>query len=193
MNRVKNGSEDAIRELLDQYGEHIFRVIRRRLHHRMRSQFDSQDFAQAVWASFFARRDELSRFESPDDLLAFLQAVAGNKIIDECRRRLQSTKYDVGRELAIEERFPSGDESSLPASDKTPSEIVSHQEQVDRVFNEMPSHYQRLMEMRIGGATFTEIAQTMGLNERAVRRVFKRLGPRVLKRLGRPPKDDNSN
>jgi hypothetical protein len=44
MERIQEGSQDAVRELLDQYGSHLVRVIRRRLSQRLRSQFDSADF-----------------------------------------------------------------------------------------------------------------------------------------------------
>src|SRR5437870_4945509 len=37
MQRVRDGSEDAARELLDRYGEHILRVVRRKLSRELRS------------------------------------------------------------------------------------------------------------------------------------------------------------
>src|SRR5947209_4816813 len=43
MRRVQEGSEDAARELLDRYGEHILRVVRRKLSRQLRSKFDSVD------------------------------------------------------------------------------------------------------------------------------------------------------
>ncbi|NOX55263.1 MAG: sigma-70 family RNA polymerase sigma factor, partial [Planctomycetes bacterium] len=81
MQRVKAGSNQAARELLDRYGDHILRAIRRRLGRRMRSQFDSVDFLQATLASFCAHPSWLSRFDRPDALIKFLARVATNKVI----------------------------------------------------------------------------------------------------------------
>ena len=55
MQRVHQGDEDAAWELLDEYGPHVINVVRRVLTSRMRSKADSTDFAQSVWASFFAK------------------------------------------------------------------------------------------------------------------------------------------
>ena len=52
MRSVREGSEDAARMLFDRYAPHIRRVVRRKLHQKLRPQFDSVDFVQDVWASF---------------------------------------------------------------------------------------------------------------------------------------------
>src|SRR5262245_48951943 len=54
MRQVNEGSDDAIRELVQVYGPHILRVVRMRLSKHLRSKFDSADFVQSVWAAFFA-------------------------------------------------------------------------------------------------------------------------------------------
>jgi DNA-binding NarL/FixJ family response regulator len=42
-----------------------------------------------------------------------------------------------------------------------------------------PSHYQRMLRLRGNGATYTEIAQQLGVDEKTVRRVFKKLLERL--------------
>ncbi len=180
MERVKAGSEDAVRELLELYGDHILRAVRRRLNREMRKQFDSQDFVQAVCVSFFRRRETITRFKTPDELMAFLGTVAGNKVINECRRLLTTKKYNVNRE---HETGNEGGEldRSLTAKGATPSEIVATREQIDRLVEGQPSYYKRILQLRADGETFHEIAETTGLNERTVRRVVKRLAERLEK------------
>ena len=46
---VREGSEDAAWDLVEQYGEAIRRAVRRALNERLRSKFDSLDFVQLVW------------------------------------------------------------------------------------------------------------------------------------------------
>src|SRR5438552_17620213 len=88
MRRIQEGSEEAARQLVQQYGPHIFLVVRRRLPEKLRPRFDSADFVQSVWASFFANRAELGRFQNAENLIAFLVVLAQNKVIDETRLQL---------------------------------------------------------------------------------------------------------
>ena len=90
MQRLRNGSEEAARELLDRFGSYILRVVRRRLSRELRSKYDSVDFVQAVWASFFAEDSQDRRFDHPDALIAFLATLAQNKVIDAVRRPPES-------------------------------------------------------------------------------------------------------
>lgn len=53
MRRIREGSEDAAWELFEKYGGYIRRAVRRALNPRLRTQFESQDFVQMVWKSFF--------------------------------------------------------------------------------------------------------------------------------------------
>ena len=53
MQQISMGSEDAAWELVERYGELIRRAVRRVLNKKLRSKFDSLDFVQLVWSSFF--------------------------------------------------------------------------------------------------------------------------------------------
>jgi hypothetical protein len=65
---IRAGSQDAARQMLAIYGKHVLRVIRRRLHKRLRAKFDSGDFAQSVWASFFTAPASEGHFQRPEDM-----------------------------------------------------------------------------------------------------------------------------
>ena len=121
MQHVREGSEQAARELFAIFGSDVLAAVRRKLNRKMRSKVDSQDLSQAVWASFFGHLDAISQFDQPDALVAFLIRVATNKTIDECRRRLMTEKHDKKKlelELEIEELERQIDPISLCTSDK---------------------------------------------------------------------------
>src|SRR5262245_19785193 len=72
LTRVRAGDEAAVREMIDVYGPTILRAVRMGLPAKLRSKFDSVDFVQDVWGSFFANLPQGSAFREPQDLVAFL-------------------------------------------------------------------------------------------------------------------------
>src|SRR5438445_10752725 len=98
LERVRDGSEDACVELVERYGSFVYRAVRRKLNWKMRSTFDSGDFMQAVWASFFEDRKCLVELPTARDLVFYLTSLARNKVIGEFRRRYVA-EYAVHREV----------------------------------------------------------------------------------------------
>src|SRR5262249_44620270 len=107
--RIHDGDEDAARELLTRYEAEVRLVVRRQLPRLLRSRFDSLDFLQSVWGSFFfrIRTTGAAEFRDSRHLVGFLARAAKNKVIDEYRRAA-SRKQDMHRE----ERLT--DSSALP-------------------------------------------------------------------------------
>src|ERR1700756_2029879 len=96
--RIQAGDEEAARDLLCRYEAEVRLVVRRQLPRLLRSRFDSLDFLQSVWGSFFRRmRTAPTEFEDSRHLVAFLARAAKNKVIDEYRRAA-SRKQDMHRE-----------------------------------------------------------------------------------------------
>jgi RNA polymerase sigma factor (sigma-70 family) len=175
MQRVLAGSEEAAQELFDGYAPYLLRAIRRRLNGRIRSKFDTQDFAQDVWASFFAEAPNKRVFDTPDALVAFLTTLARNKVIDAVRQRTQTQKRDVNREQSIDsQRF---DKEQLAANQATPSQIVMSQEEWRTFLGKQPPVYRRMFILLRAGKTTVEIAEELGVDQRTVRRVVERLAP----------------
>ena len=173
MSRIRGGSEDAAWELVGSYGEAIRRAVRRALNGRLRSKFDSLDFVQLVWNSFFRDRDTLDHFDSPEELARFLVAVAQNKVRMESRRRLRTHKYDVRREQPLD---PSAERrSDVPGRQPAPIDIAIAREQWDRLLQGQPDQYRQIVRLRLQGHTYQAIGEALHLDERTVRRFFKRL------------------
>src|SRR4051794_15485658 len=72
--RIQAGDEEAARELLARYEAEVRLVVRRQLPRLLRSRFDSLDFLQSVWGSFFhrVRTTGPAEFEDSRHLVAFL-------------------------------------------------------------------------------------------------------------------------
>jgi len=172
MTQVEEGSQDAAWELIEQYGPHIHRVVRRRLNKKMRQRYDSTDFLQSVWKSFFRRPSRMAGFEHPEQLIRHLVVMARNKVVDEVRREATQAR-DASREEPLE--WEDGPREELAAVRDTPSQIAMARECWNGIMDQLPPHGRKVVQLRITGATYVEIAESLQMNERTARRVIDRL------------------
>jgi RNA polymerase sigma factor (sigma-70 family) len=143
----------------------------------MRNEFDSLDFAQAVWGSFFAQHDRLAKLEDADQFIGFLAQMARHKVLMEHRKRYATAKRDKGRE----EKSPLDpmDEEAY-ASDPTPSQVAVANDLCRSLVSDQPERYQVILEQRLQGRSHQEIAELLNMHERSVRRVLDRMGRSLL-------------
>ena len=180
--RVREGCPEAVGELLARYGPEILHVVRRRLHRKLRTHFDSVDFVQGVWASFFAMPpDVFQQFDTPQALRSYLVEMASNKVIDAFRQRFRTMKNNGNRERSLDGSV-AGQARALPARQPTPSQVASAREEWARMLQGKPAHQQKILLLRQQGKTHQEIAQELGLNERTVRRLLDQVKGIVAKR-----------
>lgn len=171
MDRVRGGSQAAAWELVSTYGSYVERVVRRALHRDMRSKFNSSDFVQAVWASFFKDREQINQVVNAGGLIKFLMGIARNKVLHETRRRLDTQKTDVRREESIDldDVIP---DPQLRDREPTPSQWAIARECWDTMVRDQSPQHQRVIELRVSGATYQEIGDALGISERTARRVI---------------------
>jgi RNA polymerase sigma factor (sigma-70 family) len=169
MERVQAGDQDAARQLYDEYGAHLVRAVRRRLHQNLRSKFDSLDFAQDVWASFFA--DDAQRYElhTPEQLVGLLTAMARNKVAEVARDRFRRQARNINREHALQEDAA----DRLPGTQPTPSQVLMGEEAWSSILAQArPVHRRILLLLREGKPPAT-IAQELGISSKTVQRVIR--------------------
>lgn len=170
---VKSGCELSTTELVQSMSGHIRRIIDRRLDYRLRRKYDIGDLEQMVWASFFCQKWQVSDFEDPRQLARYLVAMARNKVIQVIRSQLQTMKRDVRREWAgeVEQQV----EVSAARDWQTPSQVAIRNERLHRWLSRENSRARRIVQMRLAGARYVEIARALGIHQRTVRRVMQRL------------------
>ena len=173
---VREGSNAAFEELVTNYSGHVFRVVRRKLASAMRSKADSTDFVQSVWAVFFENRHRLVDCQSPGELINFLAKVAGDKVIDERRRRLTLAKANVNREVPLGECAAA---ECLRSKEPTPSALAISDECLHRLLDGQHTMARQMVEMRLDGATYEDIAIAFEVSPKTVQRTFRRLLRRV--------------
>ena len=94
------------------------------------------------------------------------------------RSQLQTLKRDVRREWAVEEEHLG--QVANQGNGQTPSQIAIRNEYLQRWLSEENSRVVRIVKMRLAGTCYTEIAGSLGIHQRTVRRIMQRL----VKRLG---------
>jgi RNA polymerase sigma-70 factor (ECF subfamily) len=177
LERIRAGDEEAARELLGRYEAEVRLVVRRQLPRLLRSRFDSLDFLQSVWGSFFRRiRTGPTDFEDSRHLVAFLARAAKNKVIDEYRRAA-SRKQDMSREEPL---WGDGSRARDVASDiDSPSEVAQAREVFGRLRDLLPEDRRTILELKADGLSSRDIGERLGISERTVQRVLEELRRRA--------------
>ena len=173
--RIREGDEDAARELLRRYEDQVRLVVRRQLPRLLRARFDSLDFLQSVWGSFFRRMGAgPSEFEEPRNLVAFLARAARNKVIDEYRRAASQA-----RDIRLEESLSEGSRAEQVSDDgDSPSALAQAHETLGRLRDLLPEGRRDVLDLKAAGFNNHEIAAQLGISERTVRRVLEDLRKR---------------
>jgi RNA polymerase sigma factor (sigma-70 family) len=174
LEQVRSGSEDAVWELINEFGDAVREAVRHRLSHKLRSKFDSMDFVQLVWGSLFRARDKLEQFERPEELVKYLAVMARRKVGMERRRQMEAIKRNIDRELSLEQLMDHPDQE-LASAHPAPIDTAIARERWDRLLEGQPRHRRLIIQLRLQGYTNQDIANALHLDESTVRCFLKRL------------------
>jgi RNA polymerase sigma-70 factor (ECF subfamily) len=180
MERVRAGDQDAAREVYERYSDPVRRVVRRWLEERLRRQYDTADFVQSVWASFFQIPIESYTFDTPDALVAFLSRIAFHKVAGTRRKQTETQMRGDAKEVSLDAPArptpgcpPLG--QALPSTTHTPSQYVMADERWQGLINNLPPGHRRILELLREGHSHVEIADRLGIDRKVIQRVINRL------------------
>ena len=173
MQRVRAGDSQASSELFERYAQEVQLIVRRRLSKRLRSQFDSLDFAQDAWVAFFDVSPERYTFQTPEELVAFLTRLARHKLIDAYRQRFHAAKRDqrLVRRIDTEKQEP-------PARQPSPSQFALAEDEWERMLLNKPPKLRKALEMLRAGYKRAEIVEMLGLHPKILQRLIHSLDDR---------------
>ncbi|MBI1311053.1 sigma-70 family RNA polymerase sigma factor [bacterium] len=182
--RLTNGDKDAPRELVERFGPHIIRAIRRRFRtQKMRTLYETEDCLQSVWASIFSDLERLRELESPQQLVNYLATVAANKLVDNNRRH-SSQKNNVGLETSVESE---ADAFEMEAADPSPSQMAAARDEWDHQTKKLTNREKTVLSLHLAGHSSGEIAQQMDVTSRGIRQMIAHVSDVLLRRRMRPP------
>ncbi|MEZ6128116.1 MAG: sigma-70 family RNA polymerase sigma factor [Planctomycetaceae bacterium] len=173
--RVRQGEHDAAAELVRLYEPEIRREVRLRLTSaQLRRTLDSVDICQSVFGRFFVKAalGELD-FDRPEQLLRLLCQMARNRVIDHHRR--EKVRRPDGNRVPMEE--------VVPTTTETPSEVLQHEELLQKVFALMTESEREVSAFRRNGESWAVIAERVGGTAESVRKSLSRAIERIADQL----------
>ncbi len=175
MARAKAGDPSAIRDFLVRFEPEVRMMVRARLPKKLRSQFDSLDFVQAVWQSFFSdMAQDTPDFLKVEHVHGFLAGVVRNKVYEQHRKLTRSAKYDISREERLYIRRGDRDvPREVISPDPSPSQAAQASDRLAQLTEGRSASEVKMITLRREGLTYEEIAVRMGVDEKAVRRTIE--------------------
>ncbi len=167
-----DGDPEAAGRLCRDYEEPILRVVRRKLLPHLRSRYDSLDFVNDVWVSFFANPPQDARLASPQSLIAYLAQMASNKVV-EARRSSTAAKNNIGREMPLDAAARADHVGGIPGPEATPSQIVGAEDEFQRLLRGRSPMHQGILNLLRDGMTYREIADRLNTTEKTVQRLVR--------------------
>lgn len=171
LDACRRGDPESTAELVRRYLPHVRAAVRRRLASDMRGRFDSLDFAQDVWLSFF--RAALDREELRDErgLVAYLSQMARLKVAEEHR-------HQTTQKVGLDRDVPFAQTAAPTGREPSPSEVVVADDEWERLTAGLPDRERRMLQMLRDGHTHADTAAAFQLSEKTVQRLVRRLVPR---------------
>ena len=179
LEKAKTGDDGALSKLFEQYRRRLMVLVHFKLSPQLRERSEVEDVVQEVCLRAFRDVDRFT-YRTPGSFLSWLSAITDHVIADRVRYRNRECR--AGEEVPFRsESNPLGPE---PADSRTPSQLLSQQEAVDRLLarlSRLPEDYREaILLAKIEGLSTAEVAERMGKSREQVAllvyRAVKRLG-----------------
>jgi RNA polymerase sigma factor (sigma-70 family) len=176
--RIGEGSDEAVWELLDRYSANILRVVRRHLPAELRLKVDSVDIVQSVWKSLLRKGEGFDHIASVEQFIGYIAKVAQYKVFETHRHFTKCAQFDIRREVPLQRPKSSDEEVGDGLGDcidprcQDPGDALQARESWSLAMEKVGARGQRVVQLRLQGMTYQEIAEETGLSAITVRRTL---------------------
>jgi RNA polymerase sigma factor (sigma-70 family) len=173
--RWREGDQQAADILFHRYANRLIALARSRLSDKLSHRIDPEDVVQSAYRSFF-RQAQAGRYDAKrgGDLWRLLLTITLHKLQHQVRGLL-TQKRSATRDQDFGFEDGRADQAQIFAREPSPIEAVALTEQVEQVMRGLDPEERRMLELRLQGFNFDEIATETQCGERTVRRFFTRL------------------
>jgi RNA polymerase sigma factor (sigma-70 family) len=170
LQRLTAGDEAAAVEIFDRYVERLTHLARSRLATKLASRVDPEDIVMSAYRSFFiAARDGRFRLGHSDDLWRLLVEVTLHKLYHAAHRHL-ADRRSVNREQRA--TGASSDFFQFASREPTPDEALAAADELTAILQQLGQRDRQVLELRLQGHEYEEIADRLNCSERTVRRAI---------------------
>jgi RNA polymerase sigma-70 factor (ECF subfamily) len=168
------GDEEFARKLFNEHVDLLLDLARHRISQRLASRVDAEDVVQSVFRTFFkrARAGEFVLHDE-EDLCKLLVRITVYKTLRQVAFH-QQAKRDARQESGTGE-VSHEQLLGVMARGPTPEEAVIFLDELEFFLGQMSEEDRKICQMRLEGHTNTEIAASLGISERRIRRLLERL------------------
>jgi len=186
LERLSQGSDEAAERIVHLYSTNILRAVRRSLPRAIRSKVDSVDIFQSVWISILSKRTRLGELDTPQRFVAYLAATARLKVLEKYRHYTRMQAFDVKREQRMSDPVivdgggaarPRTTAKATLADTKHPSvsAVAEAREAWHRLLSCCDERDKLVVELRLEGKSYEEIAKRLNVSTRTIRRTLQKL------------------
>ena len=178
----KEGNNEALGRLLEQYRGFLLMLAHRYLSERLRRRIDPADIVQLTYLE--AKRDLPSfRGETPAEFAGWLRGMLKNNVATAVTRHVTTQKRSVRREIDPAPKGAGQDSmggwiQQLPGSTTSPSGVAIREEAVMALLealHQLPETQAEAIRLRyMEGLPLAEIVERMGKSDTAVAGLLKR-------------------
>lgn len=178
----KDGNNEALGQLLEQYRGYLLMLAHRYLSDRLRRRIDPADVVQLTYLE--AKRDlPAFRGSTPAEFAGWLRGMLKNNVATAVTRHITTQKRSVRREVDAspapgQGSRPGGWIQQLPGSKTSPSGVVIRSEAVVALLDalhQIPETQAEAIRLRyMEGLSLSEIVERMGKSDTAVAGLLKR-------------------
>ena len=178
----KDGDNEALGYLLEQYRGYLLMLAHRYLSERLRRRVDPSDIVQLT---FLEVKRDLGSFRgtTPAEFAGWIRGILKNNIATAVTRHVTTQKRSLKRE--VDGNRPAGDDSAggawiaqLPGSTTSPSGVAIRTEASMALLNalhQLPENQAEAIRLRyMEGLSLAEIVERMGKSDTAVAGLLKR-------------------
>ncbi len=176
--RARQGDEQALRAIAEQYETEVRIVARVQLGPALRPYLDSIDLVQSVHRSLLLGiRQNRFDISTPANLIALALTLVRRKIARQWRRLQRQQRLSLG---------PSDRESALPAllaalsaTEADPAQAAQLRDALQKLWNNVDELEKQVLELRLEGFSTVEVARRLGLDADVLRVRLSRMRQRL--------------
>lgn len=200
LRRVREGDQQALAELFSLHQQRLWQIVNFRLDARLRGRVDADDIVQEAYLAA-AQRIEHYLDNSTHTFFIWLRLITTQTMIDIHRRHLGAQMRDASRDMSIHAHYAQATSMSIASqllgNFTSPSQIAMRGEvsiQVDEAIESMEPIDREVLALRhFEELTNSEVAEVLGIQQKAASIRYRRALKRLKEVLGKLPQFGNES